>query len=55
MLAEWATLPMLMLYPVMVVMYIRLAKREENHMLKEFGEEYREYMRTTKMFIPFVV
>lgn len=55
MLAEWATLPMLLLYPVIVLMYIRLARREEEDMLKEFGSEYREYMRTTKMFIPFVV
>ncbi|HHV63551.1 MAG TPA: isoprenylcysteine carboxylmethyltransferase family protein [Peptococcaceae bacterium] len=55
MLIEWATLPLLILYPVIVAMYVRLAKREEEDMLKEFGEEYREYMRTTKMFIPFLV
>jgi len=55
MLAEWATLPMLILYPVIVAMYVRLAKREEEDMLKEFGSEYREYMRTTKMFIPFLL
>lgn len=55
MLAEWATLPLLALYPVIVFMYVRLAKREEQDMLQEFGKEYRAYMRTTKMFIPFVV
>ncbi|MGI6451662.1 MAG: methyltransferase family protein [Desulfitobacteriia bacterium] len=55
MLIEWATLPLLILYPVIVVMYVRLAKREEEDMLKEFGDEYREYMRTTKMFIPYLV
>lgn len=55
MLAEWATLPMLIFYPVMVVMYVRLAKREEKDMLLEFGGEYREYIQATKMFIPFVV
>lgn len=55
MLAEWATLPMLILYPVIIVMYVRLAKKEENDMLKEFGIEYAEYMSTSKMFIPFVV
>lgn len=55
MLAEWATLPLLMLYPVIVVMYVRLAKKEEGDMLQEFGEEYREYMRTTKMFIPYLL
>lgn len=55
MLAEWATLPMLLLYPVIVMMYVGLAKREEKDMLTEFGDEYREYMGNTKMFIPFVV
>lgn len=55
MIAEWATLPMLILFPVMIGMYVRLAKREEKDMLDEFGEEYREYMKKTKMFIPFIV
>lgn len=54
MMAEWATLPILILFPVMIVMYIRLAKREEKDMLAEFGDEYRQYMKATKMFIPFV-
>ncbi|KUO60305.1 MAG: isoprenylcysteine carboxyl methyltransferase [Gracilibacter sp. BRH_c7a] len=55
MMAEWVTLPLLILYPVIVFMYVRLAKREEKDMLVEFGDEYREYMKETKMFIPFVV
>jgi protein-S-isoprenylcysteine O-methyltransferase Ste14 len=55
MLIEWATLPLLIMFPVMAFMYVRLAKREEKDMLKEFGEEYKRYMAGTKMFIPFVV
>jgi len=55
MMAEWATLPMLLLYPVMITMYLRLAKKEEKDMLFEFGNQYREYMRTTKRFIPFII
>ena len=55
MLLEWATLPMLILYPVMVFLYVRLAKKEERDMLAEFGDDYREYMKRTKRFIPFVV
>lgn len=55
MMAEWATLPLLILLPIMVFMYVRLAKREEKDMIGEFGTEYREYMKTTKMFVPFVV
>lgn len=55
MLIEWATLPMLLMFPVMVGMYVRLAKREEKNMLREFGGDYKHYMAKTKMFIPFVV
>lgn len=55
MIFNWATLPMLIAWPIMVWMYVRLAKREENDMIKEFGEEYRMYMKKTKMFIPFIV
>lgn len=55
MMVEWATLPLLILYPVMIGMYIRLAKKEEQDMIAEFGDEYKEYMKKTKMFIPFIV
>ena len=55
MLIEWATLPMLIMFPVMVGMYMRLAKREEKDMLREFGEDYKRYMAKTKMFIPFII
>ena len=30
------------------------AKIEEREMLAKFGEDYRAYMRTSKMFIPFI-
>jgi protein-S-isoprenylcysteine O-methyltransferase Ste14 len=55
MMVEWATLPLLLLYPVMVTMYVRLAKREEADMLEEFGDEYRIYQEKTKMFIPYII
>jgi protein-S-isoprenylcysteine O-methyltransferase Ste14 len=47
MLIEWATLPMLILYPVMIFLYVRLARREERDMLAEFGDDYRDYMKRT--------
>jgi protein-S-isoprenylcysteine O-methyltransferase Ste14 len=28
---------------------------EENEMIEKFGEEYRMYMRHSKMFIPFII
>ncbi len=31
------------------------ARIEEKEMITKFGDEYREYMKATKMFIPFVV
>ncbi|NLO40634.1 MAG: isoprenylcysteine carboxylmethyltransferase family protein [Ruminiclostridium sp.] len=55
MILNWATLPMLILFPVMVFMYVRLAKKEEQDMLKEFGDDYRQYMTRTKRFIPYIV
>ncbi len=52
MLIDWATLPMLILYPVIVVLYYRLAKREEADMETEFGQAYRDYKARTSMFVP---
>jgi Putative protein-S-isoprenylcysteine methyltransferase len=55
MMVEWVTLPLLILYPVMVFMYVRLAKKEEQDMIEEFGTDYQNYMSRTKMFIPQLV
>lgn len=38
----------------LVAIYIT-AKIEENEMIAKFGDEYRKYMKGTKMFIPFIV
>jgi protein-S-isoprenylcysteine O-methyltransferase Ste14 len=55
MLFEWATLPMLIMYPILIVLYVRLAKKEEADMRLEFGPAYDEYCRTTGMFLPRLV
>ncbi|MCZ3371061.1 MULTISPECIES: methyltransferase family protein [Methanobacterium] len=55
MMFEWATLPLIILYCAFIVIYYKLAKREENDMVKEFGDEYIAYRKKTKMFIPYVV
>ena len=55
MIASWATIPLLVMYPIMLGMYVRLARKEEKDMIREFGYEYIKYMETTKMFIPFIV
>lgn len=51
---NWATLTTLLMFPAIVWMYIRLAKKEEQDMISEFGEEYINYSRKTKKFIPFI-
>lgn len=52
MLAEWATLPMLVMLPLLAGMYYRLARREEADMRAEFGAAYDEYAARTGMFLP---
>ena len=51
-LLQWPTLPTLLMFPVLVVMYIRLARAEEREALREFGEQYRAYMRRVPAFVP---
>ncbi len=51
----WATIPLLLLYCLLLLLYYRLAKREEKDMEAEFGDEYVKYEKKTKMFIPYVV
>ncbi len=52
MLCEWATLPMLIMWPALIWLYVRLARREEADMEAEFGQAYREYRSRTGMFLP---
>jgi protein-S-isoprenylcysteine O-methyltransferase Ste14 len=52
MLCDWATLPMLIMWPVMAVLYTKLAKREEKEMETQFGRQYSEYRARTGMFLP---
>jgi protein-S-isoprenylcysteine O-methyltransferase Ste14 len=51
-LLQWPTLVTLAMYPVLVVMYALLGKREEKEMLAQFGDEYRRYMEAVPAFIP---
>lgn len=51
-LLQWPTIPTLVMFPILVVVYVRLAKHEEQMALKEFGDEYRQYMGRTPAWIP---
>lgn len=51
-LLQWPTLITLVMFPILVYMYVRLARREEGEVLAEFGDEYRRYMARTPAFFP---
>jgi protein-S-isoprenylcysteine O-methyltransferase Ste14 len=51
-LLQWPTLLTLLMFPMLVTMYVRLAHREEREVLSEFGEVYARYAVTTPAFFP---
>ena len=51
-LLQWPTLLTLLMFPVLVVMYVRLARREEREALVEFGEAYASYAADVPGFFP---
>jgi protein-S-isoprenylcysteine O-methyltransferase Ste14 len=51
-LLQWPTIPTLVMFPILVFIYVRLAKQEESVSLEEFGETYRSYSDKTPAWIP---
>jgi protein-S-isoprenylcysteine O-methyltransferase Ste14 len=51
-LLQWPTIPTLLMFPVLVVMYTRLARREEREVREQFGAAYDAYASRTPAFIP---
>lgn len=51
-LLQWPTLLTLLTFPLLVVMYVRLARHEERDSLHEFGEAYQHYMQEVPAFFP---
>jgi methanethiol S-methyltransferase len=51
-LLQWPTVLTLAMFPVLVFMYVRLARSEERTAIAEFGAEYQSYMRDVPGFIP---
>jgi len=49
-LFQWPTLVTLVMFPILVLMYVRLARREERDALAEFGDEYVRYASKTPAF-----
>jgi hypothetical protein len=42
-LLQWPTVLTLAMYPVLVIMYLQLARQEERQAEREFGDRYRAY------------
>src|SRR5215813_10058375 len=51
-LVQWPTLLTLAMFPVLVIMYVRLAKQEERDVRAEFGEAYDRYAARTPAWFP---
>ncbi len=51
---QWPTLPTLLLAPVLSVMYVRLARREDAELVAAFGETACDYVARTPAFLPWV-
>lgn len=51
-LVQWPTILTLVMFPILVVMYVRLAKREEREAHAAFGELYISYAAVTPAFFP---
>lgn len=51
-LLQWPTLVTLAMFPILVYMYVRLARREEEEVRTKFGEQYARYAAQTPAFIP---
>ena len=53
-LIQWPTLITLILFPFLVIMYYKLAKREERDIEKKYKRKYLNYKKKVPMFIPYI-
>ena len=51
-LLQWPTLPTVVMFPILVLMYRRLAQSEEREALAWLGNAYRDYVERTPAFLP---
>ncbi|MBT8141776.1 MAG: isoprenylcysteine carboxylmethyltransferase family protein [Gammaproteobacteria bacterium] len=51
-LLQWPTLPTLVMFPILIYVYVRLARHEEKVSIEEFGDKYKQYIKSTPAFIP---
>lgn len=53
-LIQWPTIITAAMWPILMLMYYRLARREEREMEMEFTEKYTEYKQKVPMFVPLI-
>lgn len=51
-LLQWPTIPTLVMFPILLVVYLRLSKSEERQAIEQFGDQYIQYRNSTPAFIP---
>lgn len=51
-LIQWPTIITMVMAPILLTMYARLAKKEEKKMLELFGDRYEKYREQVPAFIP---
>ncbi len=51
-LLQWPTLVTLVMFPILVVTYVRLAHREEREVRPAFGTAWDAYAARTPAFVP---
>jgi len=51
-LVQWPTIITAIMFPILWLMYVRLAKAEEKEAEARFGEEWRAYAQATPGFVP---
>jgi len=49
---RWLNPTILVMYPILLFLYYRLARKEEKQVLKEYGDAYLKYKESTPMFFP---
>lgn len=52
---QWPTFPTLVMAPILILMYLRLARVEERELAEEFGTVYEVYRKRVPAFMPKVI
>ena len=53
-LLQWPTLLTIAMFPVLLWMYLRLARQEEAEVMAAFGDNYRRYAAAVPAFVPYL-